>query len=332
MYPAAHQDPRGGHNRIFVNNVFFQNWTPKMAYILGYIFADGAIEDVQKSSRTCYLSIISVDFSILEDIKHVMDSQHKLYKRLPKLNKYPDGKEYTSHEAFILRIGSKTIYNDLLNLGVTPRKSLTIPFPNIPTEFFFYFLRGYFDGDGCLHLKYKKYPLVIFTSGSLIFLQGLLTITSKLLNLPDQKIYVQQEVNRNPCYRLRFSSSSSLKILEAMYKNLEKAPFLERKYNIYKDYLALPQIYSHSLSIFIRNIFIFKTSLNGCPSGKVLLTIFSLKECEVRKIPVVAIRERKTVTKEENKINATGNASTDVINGRQKINIATLPKNEPKIE
>lgn len=238
MYPSVSQDPRGGHNRISVNYKFFKTWTPEMAYILGYIFADGAIEDVQKSSRACYLAILSKDLTTLESIKNVMDSQHELYKRLPKLNKYTDGKEYMSSETFVLRIGSKIIYNDLLKLGVTPRKSLTIPFPKTPKEFFFYFLRGYFDGDGCIHLKNKKYPLVIFTSGSLIFLEGLLKVTRKFLKLPDQKIYVQCLPERNPCYRLRFSTFSSLKILEAMYQNLEKAPFLRRKYRIYQDFIA----------------------------------------------------------------------------------------------
>lgn len=238
MYAAVLQDPRGGHNRVSVNHKFFKAWTPAMAYVLGYIFADGAIEDVQKSSRTCYLAILSKDLSILESIKNTINSQHKLYKRSSRLVKYPGGKQYLSHEAFILRIGSKIIYNDLLKLGVTPRKSLTIPFPDIPLQFFFHFLRGYFDGDGCLHLKNKKYPLVIFTSGSLAFLKGLSIRLGGLLNIPDQKIYIQQLENRNPCYRLRFSTSTSLKILAAMYRELDKAPFLDRKYEIYQRYLA----------------------------------------------------------------------------------------------
>ena len=156
MYPTAYQDPRGGHNRSQINQTFFQSWSPQMSYVLGFIFADGAIEDVQKSSRTCYLAIINKDVSILKKIKSVMDSTHKLYRRPAQLELYPGNKVYRAGERFVFRVGSKLIYNDLLNLGLTPRKSLTIAFPAIPLEFLSYFIRGYFDGDGCIYFKRLK--------------------------------------------------------------------------------------------------------------------------------------------------------------------------------
>jgi hypothetical protein len=43
-------DVRGGYNHNKINENFFKTWSPKMAYILGLIFADGAIEDVRNSN------------------------------------------------------------------------------------------------------------------------------------------------------------------------------------------------------------------------------------------------------------------------------------------
>lgn len=237
MYPNAQKDPRGGHNRSQINHNFFKSWSPQMAYVLGFIFADGAIEDVQKSSRTCYIAMSSVDFSILEQIKQSMCSNHKLYLRKSSLKTYLDGKSYISRDSFIFRIGSKLMYNDLLKLGVTPRKSLSIPFSKVPPEYLNFFIRGYFDGDGCLHLKEGKYAKVIFTSGSSQFVKGLANIISRRIQIPLKSPYPQIQDSGNPCYRLVYEANPGRKILEFMYKDLEKAPFLDRKFAIYQKYL-----------------------------------------------------------------------------------------------
>lgn len=241
MHPTARKDPQGGHNKAQINRNFFQTWSPQMAYVLGFIFADGAIEDVQKSSRTCYISIItsSKDLNILEQIRNVMNSAHKFYKRQARIQTHSNGKRYLSKDCFIFRIGSKLMYNDLLKLGVTPRKSLTILFPNIPLEYQSFFLRGYFDGDGCIHLIKRKYPRLIFTSGSAKFLEGITETLSLKLGIPEKHIYSQIENSGKPCYRLHYNTKLSRKVLEFMYKDLEKAPYLERKHQIYQKYLSL---------------------------------------------------------------------------------------------
>ena len=41
MFSLAHKDPRGAHNHKLVNFSFFQTWSSQMAYVLGFIFADG---------------------------------------------------------------------------------------------------------------------------------------------------------------------------------------------------------------------------------------------------------------------------------------------------
>ncbi|MDO8619412.1 MAG: LAGLIDADG family homing endonuclease [Candidatus Daviesbacteria bacterium] len=237
MFPSAQKDPRGGHNKSFINHTFFQTWSPSMAYILGFIFADGAIEDVQKSSRTCYIQITSKDACILEKIKKAMNCDHKLYIRFPRKIIIKGKKHYITSYIFNLRVGNKLMYNDLLKLGVTPRKSLTAKFPKISTIYLSYFLRGYFDGDGCLYLRQGKYPRLIFTSGSLRFLKSLDENITQKLSLPHGSINTSSKESQNPCYQLYYPNKSTQKILKFMYQNLHKAPYLERKFSIYQKYL-----------------------------------------------------------------------------------------------
>ena len=52
------------------------------------------------------------------------------------------------HRGHRLQIGSRTLYDWLLGIGLTPRKSLTLPPLQIPDARFHDFLRGVIDGDG----------------------------------------------------------------------------------------------------------------------------------------------------------------------------------------
>jgi len=234
-------DPRGGHNRKIFNKDFFKNWSHKMAYVLGLIYADGSIEDVRKSSRTCYLTISSNDKSLLEQVKKALSSEHTIYSRKPRIVKFNSGKSYLCKENFNIRIGNKVMFDDLIDLGLTPRKSLDMRFPKIPFRYFNHFLRGYFDGDGCVMIKVRKGQnakevRVVFTSGCKHFLN----IISRKLNFY-LEIKNKKANGNGEAFNLAYRKRDGLKILSFMYRGLDKAPFLDRKYAIYKNYLETSQ-------------------------------------------------------------------------------------------
>jgi len=222
-------DLRGGHNSFSFNTNFFKNWSPPMAYVLGYIFADGTIIDAKKSSRTCYLRIDSSDKQILQTIKSTLSSEHTIMETHIKQTTIR-GKTYLPKPKYSLRIGNKTLYLDLLKFGLSPKKSLTMTLPDIPTQYFKYFLRGYFDGDGCLNLyqphnRNKLTVKVIFTSGSQIFLQQISTRLHQQLSLKNHKANYNSHA-----FRLTYNQSSAIKILNHIYQNLLQAPYLNKKY------------------------------------------------------------------------------------------------------
>ena len=57
-----------------VNKDFFKKWTPEMAYVLGFLFADGNI--IYTKRNTWFWSIQITDKEILEKIKMEINSSH----------------------------------------------------------------------------------------------------------------------------------------------------------------------------------------------------------------------------------------------------------------
>jgi len=223
------RDNRGGHNRKSVNEDFFKEWTKKMAYVLGFIYADGAVEDCRRSSRTCYLCIAITNLPLLKQIRLALSSNHNIQVKKAGIV-IIRGKKYYRKDCYCLRIGNILIYQDLINLGLCPRKSLIMELPKIPDRFFSYFLRGYFDGDGCLSVdkKYRRLK-IIFTSGSKKFLDQIRSI----VNLNCHTIY------NSGAFRLIYHGKKAETLANFMYHDLEAAPFLEYKYEKYLDYLKI---------------------------------------------------------------------------------------------
>ena len=215
-----------------VNEKFFASWNPTMAYVLGFMYADGCI---YRSSRGHYIVATSTDEEIIINLKKWLDAEHSIIKTESSL---PNRKI-----RFTLRVGNKMLYNDLLKLGVYPNKSLTLRMPEIPTPFLHDFIRGLFDGDGCVSLFRSKgigqgiilrRLSIIFTSGSLDFVDDLLGILRKNLSLRQEKIY-----RSHRSFQIRFNTSDSVILFKFIYKSVSPDEFFLRKFNIFREYFAL---------------------------------------------------------------------------------------------
>lgn len=227
-------DPRGGHNRGKYNQNIFETWTNPMAYVLGFLFADGALINAEQSSRTCYLSITSVDKQIIYQIRDVFTSNHNIYYRKPGIM-IIRGKKYMRQGNYVLRIGSKHLFMSLLRLGLQPRKSKIMLFPPVPDDYLPCFIRGYFDGDGCLYVGRSQNRLrvsVIFTSGSERFQNSIQARLSKLIGLNTTIPF-----NQGYAFRLVYRNQKAVNLLHYLYRDLSAAPYLERKYRKYQSFL-----------------------------------------------------------------------------------------------
>lgn len=147
--------------------------TADKAYWLGFIYADGGIF-VNEKLNSCELSIKLQ----LCDINHLKkfnksingNNQISIFDRRCNLND-------NYYQGCQIRLYSEKIVHDLEKQGVCQNKSLVIEMPNIPEYFISHFIRGVFDGDGCItksnHVNGKSYIRCDFTSGSKKFLEQL---------------------------------------------------------------------------------------------------------------------------------------------------------------
>ena len=192
---------------------FFSKWTKPMAWVLGWLYADGYL--IKNGSFHIELK----DEEIVKKIKELIKTDNNILKR-----KIRRGYSYR------LSIQNKKMFNDLTNLGLTPKKSLTIKFPQIPNGFLQEFVRGYFEGDGCFlyrknyyNSKYAGNLLTSFTCGSRGFLEVLRHELLKLRFKP-QKVFKRINVS---AFELRISG---LDFPIWLYDNCAEL-YLKRKYN-----------------------------------------------------------------------------------------------------
>ena len=224
-------DPRGGSNRYDVKTDFFQQWSPEMAYVLGFLYADGCVVDA-KSSRTQYIEFSSKDIDILEKIKSALGSEHPIRFYPPRKITYRNGKVYENAGLFSLRIGSRRMYADLKEISLTPHKSKTITFPkDLSAEHLGNFIRGYFDGDGSIVFNKKKWIRVVFTSASKRFLEQLSEKLSAAVPIRQRPVRLGHD-----SYCLDYFTQEGLKVLNFIYKDASSdGLYLDRKYNLYKN-------------------------------------------------------------------------------------------------
>jgi len=126
-----------------VNEDFFNTInTEEKAYWLGFIMADGCIADKE---RVLKLNLAIKDKSHLEKLKASLSSQHPIYE----FSLYNKIWKQTSRMAK-MNIGSKKLCSALIKSGCSPRKTTRLQMPTLDPKLTHHFIRGYFDGDGCI--------------------------------------------------------------------------------------------------------------------------------------------------------------------------------------
>lgn len=143
-----------------------------MAYILGYFAADGSMYINRHGAK--YVGFTSTDPVLLEAVKTLLKSEHAIRpKRQPVARWKP---------IYQIQIGGDELFDNLRRLGFTPNKEGSVRLPRVPSTCASAFVRGYFDGDGCVSFGwYQKrdrrnpsfWVQVCFASGCLRYLRDL---------------------------------------------------------------------------------------------------------------------------------------------------------------
>lgn len=208
-----------------VNDSFFETIdTEEKAYWLGFISADGCVY-IKKNSGS---RILEISLNI-KDVNHLV----KFNKCLD--SNYPIIQNTNSCRVSIV---SRKIFQDLLKLGVTERKSKTLIPPTehlIPPNLMFHYIRGYFDGDGgfTTHDKYLTYAVNFCGTPQVceFILSQLNRQNLRLINKKDVESFAQIRIKGN---------KQSLDVANKLYNNA--TIYLDRKFKQYQDLILLNEI------------------------------------------------------------------------------------------
>jgi hypothetical protein len=202
--------------------------TEEKAYWLGFLFADGTISSspLRKEVKTQYqieLSLSIKDLEHLEKFAKFLEYKQSLYKDEIRCR---------------LSVYSKHLWNILNVNGCTPKKSLTLKFPRIELfkskELIYHFIRGYWDGDGCLTWNDKEHtrPEVSVLGTDEILNSIIKFICSKTptlhINHPEQQSIIKY---------FNLTGKDAYESMCKLYKN--STIYLSRKYEKFLEYCRL---------------------------------------------------------------------------------------------
>ncbi len=234
----------------FDNTVFDCIDTEEKAYWLGFIFADGYISSspLKENEKAHYIFEISLKGS---DVGHL----HKFNKFMKHENDNVkmgyvncEGKRCERCRWWIV---DKHLWNTLNNLGCTPKKSLSLQFPDESIfkskDLIRHFIRGYWDGDGCISYSNKEHTKIC------INVLGTEQFLVKLINyLPYDKSYVLQCKNPESNAITKSFTNSGLSVYNIIkYLYDDCTIYLDRKY---ERFIYFRQLYEKSYKQIQTNI------------------------------------------------------------------------------
>ena len=263
-------------DKIRVNDSFFSSWSKEMAYVLGVVYTDGNLDPGSKldpSRKTTLkiprLSIAQKEPELLNKVLKLMNCNAKLYHHGKR--KYETG---IAGDLHWFHINNEKIYSDLINLGLSPKKSKNIEFPNIPKEYVSHFIRGCWDGDGSIFFDQNKL-VASYVSGSKKFIERLvhelfkigiskktkpyhldhrregdLYMKKKFLPMTDEfwskysegKFPMTIHMQNINVYYIKIQTRENVeKLFHYLYDGIEESMYLARKYDTFVKGLKLEE-------------------------------------------------------------------------------------------
>lgn len=209
------------HEKNSLDSTFFKTInTEEKAYWLGFLYADGYVYNRNNGAKRLELALSYKDKDHVEKFKKEVGAKTSIIKKTIKLN----GKEYYSAK---ISVNGYEFTKNLEDKGCVQAKSLILKFPTeeiVPKNLQQHFIRGYFDGDGCVFSD--GYSNVINFVGTKHLLEGIQRVLNEEIGTSFTKI--QKKGN---AYQMSYGGYNNFTIIHRyLYNN--SSVFLDRKYKI----------------------------------------------------------------------------------------------------
>lgn len=187
------------------------------AYFLGLMYADGYNNQSQN-----YIALTLTDYELVQRFRSVVNSCRPIHEIDAART---SGRMRT--QAYELKLYGNRISSALADKGCSQRKSLTLEFPaedKLPTSLIPAFCRGYFDGDGCIHVRKQGWNKVVHIVGT----EKFLTHMAECLPCPS---FVRPRHNARVWFLGIYRMDHVTAFRDWLYK--QATVFLPRKYDLF---------------------------------------------------------------------------------------------------
>lgn len=180
-------------------------WSANLAYAIGLLATDGCI-----ARGTTLIDLTSKDREQLNNFNHCIGLRLKIVNK---------NSGYGLGGGLRVQIKNRIFYDFLVSIGFTPAKSKTLGEIKVPDNYFYDFLRGCFDGDGCFYSYWDprwKSSFMFYTE----FASASPKFISWLRNKIREDLGVSGHVSkdgRGIIEQLKYAKADYMKLLARMY-------------------------------------------------------------------------------------------------------------------
>lgn len=199
-------------------------WSSQLAWAIGLIATDGNLSPDRR-----HIVVRSKDLDMLETLRRCLG----LNNRIASASNGRGGRIHT------FQWSDRVFYRWLLEIGLTPAKSLTLGPLAIPDEYFADFFRGCIDGDGSVRVYIDRYHApknnryvyerlyVSIVSASQVFIEWLNTTVCRLTDVQGS-LTVRRKRGAHSLWKLSYAKAKSIQLITWMYYSAT-VPCLVRK-------------------------------------------------------------------------------------------------------
>jgi len=211
------------------NDNFFSTDTAASLYWAGFLAADGCVQ-TKGTSRMVRLLLARRDREHVKKFKAAVNFTGTMHEY-----------EIKNTLSSAVTIYSKNMFEDLKRFNIVPRKTLKYTFPEylLSSPLVNHFMRGYFDGDGCVSAANGKTPNslknarfnLVGTEKFLYDYKNILESCCCISNISKDSTTRIRKENNSSVYGLTYSGNNIFKkIREFLYYDSDINTRLDRKY------------------------------------------------------------------------------------------------------
>lgn len=182
-------------------------WSANFAYAIGLLVTDGNI-----SQNGRHILFVSKDMEQIENYMKALEIKMHVGTSLSGS---------TGNRTPRVQFGDVLFHAFLRSIGLMPNKTKIIGEVIVPVNYFFDFLRGHLDGDGCTYSYFDPRWKTSF-----LFYTTFLSASKTHIDWLREEIYKRtgshghiSTAKKSSVYQLRYAKKDSIKLLKKIYYN-----------------------------------------------------------------------------------------------------------------